>query len=354
MTSPSPASNSNDTPGPSSSTSFECDIGKLLSEGTNLHQLPREHKYCVLTTEPNPDAAKYPRTRSSKSDCFRQFQPSRLKQYPWLHYGASLDGVFCRACVFFTTTFTTWSKMTTKAKSHARNEYHLGAITKMSEFIDRYKNPAQAVDAVLQSRLQQIVERNQHVIKSLLKIVLLLRGHRDDGIDWSVESPSNQGNYVQLVRFRAETDPILARHLAESPKNACHTSKSIQNELIDVVGQSIQQDVISEVQASQYYSVIADEVTDVANREELSLVLRYIFNNEIKEVFVDFLEVERITGEVLGSTIVEWLSRHNVYLTCVVNATTGPPTCLLLALGVNPSFKDQHHWPTTFIVLLIG
>ena len=50
----------------------------------------------------------------------------------------------------------------------------------------------------------------------------------------------------------------------------------------------------------------------MANREELSLVLRYIFNDEIKEVFVDFLQVERITGEVLGSTIVEWLSRHNV------------------------------------------
>ena len=103
--------------------------------------------------------------------------------------------------------FTTWAKMTTKAKSHARNEYHLGAITIMSEFIDRYKNPAQAVDVVLQSRLQQIVERNQHVIEALLKIVLLcgkqglaLRGHRDDGIDWSEESPSNKGNFVQLVQ----------------------------------------------------------------------------------------------------------------------------------------------------------
>ena len=258
MTGPSPASNSDDTPSPS--TSFECDIGKLLAEGTNPPQLPREHKYRVLTTEPNPDAAKYPRTRSSESDCLRQFQPWRLKQYPWLHYSASLDGVFCRACVFFppsqvggqdpgqlvTKPSNTWVKMTAKAKSHARKEYHLGAMTKMSEFIDQYENPTQAVDVVLKSRLQQIVERNQHVIESLLKIVLLcgkqglaLRGHRDDGIDWSEESSSNQSNFVQLVRFRAETDPILARHLAESPKNACYTSKSIKNELIDVVGQSI-------------------------------------------------------------------------------------------------------------------
>ena len=81
-----------------------------------------------------------------------------------------------------------------------------------------------------------------------------------------------------------------------------------------VVGQSIQLDIISEVQSAQFYSIIADEVTDVANKEELSLVLRYPFNDEIKEVFVDFLQVERITDELLGNTIVEWLSRHNLSL----------------------------------------
>ena len=73
-------------------------------------------------------------------------------------------------------------------------------------------------------------------------------------------------------------------------------------------------DIISEVQAAQFYSIIADEVTDVSNKEELSLVLRYMFNDEIKEVFVDFIQVERITGEVLGSTIIEWLSNHNLSL----------------------------------------
>ena len=60
-------------------------------------------------------------------------------------------GVFCRACVFLspyqvgghdpgqvvTKPFNTWEKMTTKAKSHARNEYHLGTMTKTS---DRYEN----------------------------------------------------------------------------------------------------------------------------------------------------------------------------------------------------------------------
>ena len=82
--------------------------------------------------------------------------------------------------------------MTTKAKTHASNEYHLRAMARMKEFIDRYENPSQAVDVMMQSQLQQMMERNQLVIESLLRIVLFcgkqglaFRGHRDDRIDWS-------------------------------------------------------------------------------------------------------------------------------------------------------------------------
>ena len=62
----------------------------------------------------------------------------------------------------------------------------------------------------------------------------------------------------------------------------------------------------------QFYSVIADDVIDTANKEELSLVFRYVINNEIKETFVDFIELERITGEVLESTILNWLRMHDM------------------------------------------
>ena len=84
-------------------------------------------------------------------------------------------------------------------------------------------------------------------------------------------------------------------------------SKTIQNELVAVVGDQIRKDIVSEVKVAKYYSVIADEVTDASNNEELSLVLRYLFNGEIKEVFIDFLQVERITGKVLGESILNWL-----------------------------------------------
>ena len=66
------------------------------------------------------------------------------------------------------------------------------------------------------------------------------------------------------------------------------------------------------MKSAKYYSIIADEVTDAANHEDLSLVFRYVYHEGIREVFVDFLEVERITGRVLGEAILSWLKAHDI------------------------------------------
>ena len=52
----------------------------------------------ILTAEPNRNPSTYPRTRPYPSSSLRQFQPSWMKQYPWLHYSRFADGAFCRAC----------------------------------------------------------------------------------------------------------------------------------------------------------------------------------------------------------------------------------------------------------------
>ena len=79
---------------------------------------------------------------------------------------------------------------------------------------------------------------------------LAFRGHRDDKIIWTDvgEEHPNEGNFVELVRFRAETDPTLAQHLANSPRNARYTSKTIQNVLVKVVGNTIRNDIVDEVE----------------------------------------------------------------------------------------------------------
>ncbi len=84
-----------------STTRFECDIGDLLKSDVKIQQLSRDKKYLLITTEPNCNASTYPRTRPNESRSYRQFQPSWMKQYPWLHYSQFADGAFCRTCAIF-------------------------------------------------------------------------------------------------------------------------------------------------------------------------------------------------------------------------------------------------------------
>lgn len=137
--------------------------------------------------------------------------------------------------------------MTAKASIHANKEYHQQAMTKVRA---RYEDPSQSFDTILDSQARKIMDSNVKVIESLFKIAILcgkqglaLRGHRDDRIQWEDEGEgSNEGNFVQLVKFRAETDKVL---LSKCPRNAQYTctSKTIQNELIKVAGDKIRTDI---------------------------------------------------------------------------------------------------------------
>ena len=67
------------------------------------------------------------------------------------------------------------------------------------------------------------------------------------------------------------------------------------------------QDILSEVQKAKYYSVIADEVADIGNKEQLSIVICYTLDNCVKEVFLDYVQLDQITGKEIANTILSKL-----------------------------------------------
>lgn len=244
--------------------------------------------------------------------------------------------MFCRACALFAPDrvggrvpgqfvakpFKSWVKRSEKMEGHAKLEYHITALSKLTEFVARYQHPTLAIHTQLDTEMQRRMEDNLAVVESLLSIVMLcgkqglpLRGHRDDCIAWdSEEDTVNQGNFLELVRFRAETDEVLRKHLTNSPRNARYTSKTIQNELINIIGSRIRASILEEIKQAKLFSVIADEVTDTSNLEQLSICIRYVFDSNIKEVFLDFVPVERITGKVLAEAIINHLTAWGLSL----------------------------------------
>lgn len=153
-------------------------------------------------------------------------------------------------------------------------------------------------------------------LKSIVETVIFcgrqgitLRGHRDDGP--SLQTSANHGNFQALLQFRIDAgDQVLKEHLKTADRNATYTSKVIQNEMIAVCGDMIRNEILHKVQEAKYYSIIADEATDEANDEQLSISIRYVDNGTPCEKFLTFHECQSgVTGEAIADAILEQLAK---------------------------------------------
>ena len=91
------------------------------------------------------------------------------------------------------------------------------------------------------------------------------------GNNWDKGSKREDGNFTSLLDFLSNNSTDLKSHLHSSPKNARYLSPKIQNDLIRINGDLIQQSVVEEYNASPFWSVMADEATDVSITEQLSV-----------------------------------------------------------------------------------
>lgn len=54
-----------------------------------------------------------------------------------------------------------------------------------------------------------------------------------------------------------------------------------------------------------WFAVLADEITDIATKEQLTLCVRFIDNNNmVNESFLQFVIIHSLTGNDLASTII--------------------------------------------------
>ena len=77
-----------------------------------------------------------------------------------------------------------------------------------------------------------------------------------------------QANFIALLQFRTQTDAVLHNFLEHVRKNAMYTSKTIQNQSIDICGDYIREKTSGPDQGI-LISIIADEVTETSNNHTI-------------------------------------------------------------------------------------
>ena len=136
------------------------------------------------------------------------------------------------------------------------------------------------VDCQLVSQIEKkkyrsaLLERIIEVVKFLAERGLAFRGSNE------IIGSHDNGNYLGLLELLAKFDPFMAKHIqAHANKGKGHTSylsKTICEEFIGLIGSSIHDSIICELKNSKYYAISLDSTLDIANVDQLTLIVRYV------------------------------------------------------------------------------
>ena len=102
---------------------------------------------------------------------------------------------------------------------------------------------------------------------------------RGDGSDASA-------NLIQLLRLRAEDRPEVLQWLDRTAHK--HTAPENQNEMLQLMAHCVLRKILKDVHSSPFLSIMVDETTDKSNKEQLTLVVRWISEDLV------------VSGEFLG------------------------------------------------------
>uniref|UniRef100_A0A3B1J2E9 DUF4371 domain-containing protein n=1 Tax=Astyanax mexicanus TaxID=7994 RepID=A0A3B1J2E9_ASTMX len=233
----------------------------------------------------------------------RHFQASNWERYPWLTGSVQRKKLYYWDCLLFSssdssvwsnTGFDNLSCLTKAAQKHQNSAAHLRAVVLSKTFgdvrIDLQLNEQRRRETEMHN---ERVRKNREILKRLIDCVIFLgkqelpfRGHDEGRVS------ANLGNYLELLSFLAEYDKDLHYHLSTS-KVFTGTSGTIQNDLINVVAEVIGKSIKDEIKDAAFTAVMVDETTDISNTTQLSLVLRYVTEDGIKERFVKFEDVTK-------------------------------------------------------------
>ena len=312
------------------------DIGQILNGNVEIirkkvTELDDTLKYKILCQHEVPDdyfkfPAKYLHGRN------RKCQKSYI-DFPFV-YSKENDSVWCLPCALFVPYekrgnlrkfvncgFSKWHKTNEEKRNHVTNDYHGDAMLMTEGLKKRFENPTETLPFRIEKGKHERYVKYRHILKTIAKSVhylakqnMPLRGHREKLVFGNTNI--NPGNFIALLKLFSENDPILYEHLnAPMMRNATYKGYKSQNEMINVIGHKvIRADILAEIREATFHSVMADEVTS-HNDQIMSICIRFVDQKkQIREEFLDFMPLERITGEHLAEKMVKFYNDVNLDL----------------------------------------
>lgn len=173
------------------------------------------------------------------------------------------------------------------------------------------------IDKELVKQMESEIEYWTEILKRIVAVIRFLaeRGLPFRGTNEVIGSPDN-GNYLGIIELLAQFDPLLKGHLINYANkgrgNVSYLSKTICEELIDLMSKKVLNQIISEIKSAKYWGIIVDSTPDLSHVDQLSVIFRYYLNGHVHERFVCFLQIKSHTGEQQSIDILRLLEKYGL------------------------------------------
>jgi hypothetical protein len=153
-----------------------------------------------------------------------------------MRYSVSKDAVYCVYCVLFGTqrenakerTFgklspvSDWTNLSKFVARHtAQTSSHHANVQAGEQFIEIAKGTKDDVMTQMSSHQRDVVEKNRHVLKEIIKVLLLcarqnlaIRGHTEE-----------KSNFIAILKLKSKNDPVLREHLSAGKERATYPKR---------------------------------------------------------------------------------------------------------------------------------
>ncbi|CAH0563002.1 unnamed protein product [Brassicogethes aeneus] len=117
-----------------------------------------------------------------------------------------------------------------------------------------------------------------------------------------------------ILRYRCLGDGNLKQCLEEPGKRNKYISPTSQNVIIQCCNNIILRKIVTKVNKSRCFTLLADETSDISGVEQVSICVRYFDVDEhvFREDFLQFVPAKELTGEGIAKTLIENLQEFGV------------------------------------------
>lgn len=311
----------------------------------------------------------------------------------WLTLDKKKDALFCSMCIVFgkkTSNFSTcgitdknhWAN---RVQEHEKSQGHLNSIRDYLAWTHDYlieqgfqKQLKIAKDHILEKRafLSRVID----VIKIIGKLGLPYRGSNNESAYSLADSTKKHGVFLELVLLLSKYDTITENHVKECIKKSSDAllkskqgskkrgrgnlvtlmSKSTVNLILGIIKDIIQTTIATQVIKAKLFSIQIDSTQDVSTKDQLSIVIRYINdNNLIKERLFSMIDGQSSKGSYYVEVLKNCLEKHGIDINgCISNSTDGAANMQGVYNGFSTLLKNElkthiHTWCYAHVLNLV-